>query len=101
MFQPATTALVWAACCLMMAARSVQRGRRIGWWVGMVAAFTLALYSYLFAAFVLPAAGVVLLGGLWGWYRARGLRAGGEDGGSRRGRLRSEDGGAFGVGGVC
>ena len=73
MFQPATTALVWAACCLMMAARTPQRGRRIGWWVGMVAAFTLALYSYLFAAFMLPAAGVVLLGVLWGWVRERGL----------------------------
>ena len=80
MFQPATTALVWAACCLMMAARAVGRGRRIGWWVGMVAAFTLALYSYLFAAFALPAAGVVLLGVLWGWYRERGSRGEGEDG---------------------
>jgi hypothetical protein len=71
MFQPATTALVWAACCLMMATRTVQRGRRFAWWGGMVAAFTLALYSYLFAAFMLPAAGVVLLGVLWGWVSER------------------------------
>ncbi|MFN8466381.1 MAG: glycosyltransferase family 39 protein [Caldilineaceae bacterium] len=82
MFQPATTALVWAACCLMMATRTVQRGRRIWWWVAMVATFTLALYSYLFAAFMLPAAGVVLLGVLWGWYRERGER--GERNGAER-----------------
>ena len=90
MFQPATTALVWAACCLMMAARTPQRGRRIGWWVGMVAAFTLALYSYLFAAFMLPAAGVVLLGVLWGWVRAgiAGWRRGRAQGPAKRGSSR-------------
>ena len=89
MFQPATTALVWAACCLMMAARTPQRGRRIGWWVGMVAAFTLALYSYLFAAFMLPAAGVVLLGVLWGWVRAgTAVEAGTRSGEQRSSRPR-------------
>ncbi|MEZ4716614.1 MAG: hypothetical protein R2851_11090 [Caldilineaceae bacterium] len=33
----------------------------MGWWLAMVAALTAALYSYLFSAFVLPAAGFTLL----------------------------------------
>ncbi len=97
MFQPATTALVWAAYCLMMACAAPQRGRRLGWWLGMVAAFTLALYSYLFAAFMLPAAGVVLLGVLWEWVRTRretgregegGHKVRRNNGSSRQRRLR-------------
>jgi 4-amino-4-deoxy-L-arabinose transferase-like glycosyltransferase len=75
MFQPATTALVWAACFLWLASTSMQRHRRIGWWLAMVVAFTLALYSYLFAAFVLPAAGMVLLGPFVRWLRTRGAPA--------------------------
>ena len=71
MFQPAATALVWGAFCLVMAGGTISRGRRIGWWLGMVAAFSLALYSYLFAAFALPAAGLVLLEPLVQWLRRR------------------------------
>ena len=99
MFQPATTALVWAACCLVMATRTMQRGQRIWWWVGMVAAFTLAMYSYLFAAFMVPAAGVVLLGVLWGWYRREGFA--GRGGGAIRVRdICRRRGGAGGDGGA-
>ena len=34
---------------------------RLGWWAAMVAAWLFAQYSYLFSAFMLPAAGLVLL----------------------------------------
>ena len=71
MFQPATTALVWAACFLLLASTTAQRRPRLGWWLAMVAALTVALYSYLFAAFALPAAGLVLLGPLVHWLRTR------------------------------
>jgi 4-amino-4-deoxy-L-arabinose transferase-like glycosyltransferase len=71
MFQPAATALTWGALCLCAACGSPQGARRFGWWLGMVAALTLAVYSYLFAAFALPAAGVVLLAPLWSWWRRR------------------------------
>ncbi len=71
MFQPAATALTWSALCLCAACGSPQGARRFGWWLGMVAALTLAVYSYLFAAFALPAAGVVLLAPLWSWWRRR------------------------------
>lgn len=71
MFQPAATGLVWGALCLAAACGSPRRLRRLGWWLGMVAAFTLALYSYLFAAFALPAAGLVLLQPLARWWRGR------------------------------
>ncbi len=64
MFQPATTAIVWAAYFLLRAWQEPRRPARLGWWLGMIAAFTFALYSYLFAAFVLPAAGLTLVG-LW------------------------------------
>ena len=65
MFQPAATALVWGAFFQVTALGSSRRFRRWGWWLAMIAAFTLALYSYLFAAFALPAAGIVLLMLLW------------------------------------
>jgi 4-amino-4-deoxy-L-arabinose transferase-like glycosyltransferase len=81
MFQPATTALVWAACFLLLAAKTVERSPRLGWWLAMVAAFVLALYSYLFAAFALPAAALVLLGPLVHWLRARRIAAPGEPSG--------------------
>ncbi len=64
MFQPATMGVVWAACCLAHAWGSAKTSVRTGWWLGMIAAFTLALYSYLFSAFALPAAGLTLLA-LW------------------------------------
>ncbi len=73
MFQPAATALVWGAFCLVAAAAQGATWR-IGWWLAMIAAFTLALYSYLFAAFALPAAGLTLLG-LW-WVDAAGRTPG-------------------------
>ena len=61
MFQPATTGLVWAAYCLVRGWQSASQGRRLPWWIAFVACMTAALYSYLFAAFLLPAAGLTLL----------------------------------------
>jgi hypothetical protein len=61
MFQPATTAIVWAAYCLLRAWETDHTGRRLGWWLGLALALEFALYSYLFSAFVLPAAGVTLI----------------------------------------
>jgi len=69
MFQPAATGGVWAAYCLARGWQGATFGRRLGWWIGLIAAFTFALYSYLFSAFLLPAAGLTLLG-LW-WLDAR------------------------------
>ena len=69
MFQPAATGGVWAAYCLARGWQGATFGRRLGWWIGLIAAFTFALYSYLFSAFLLPAAGLTLLG-LW-WVDAR------------------------------
>jgi hypothetical protein len=66
MFQPATTGLVWAAYCLVRGWQGESRRARLGWWLGMVGAFTFALYSYLFSALVLPAAGLTLVA-LWVW----------------------------------
>ena len=69
MFQPATTGVVWAAYCLARGWQGATIARRLGWWIGLIAAFTFALYSYLFSAFLLPAAGLTLLG-LW-WLATR------------------------------
>ena len=73
MFQPATTALVWAAYALQRAWTTPTRATRWLWWLAMIAAFELALYSYLFSAFMLPAAGVAVGGS---WFRERlGVRS--------------------------
>ncbi|MCB0058643.1 MAG: glycosyltransferase family 39 protein, partial [Caldilineaceae bacterium] len=69
MFQPATTGVVWAAYCLARGWQGATIARRLGWWIGLIAAFTFALYGYLFSAFLLPAAGLTLLG-LW-WLATR------------------------------
>ena len=61
MFQPAATFIVWGGYALARAAGEGDTARRMGWWLAMVAALTAALYSYLFSAFVLPAAGFTLL----------------------------------------
>ena len=69
MFQPAATAIAWAAYFLIRAWESEHFPVRLGWWAGMIAAFLFALYSYLFSAFILPAAGLTLLllaGRKWG-----------------------------------
>ena len=71
MFQPATTAIVWAAYCLHRAGRSPTWPRRWLWWLGLVATLTAALYSYLFSAFVLPAIALLLLAPLLGFWRHR------------------------------
>jgi len=71
MFQPAATALVWSAFFLAAACSTRSRRPRIGWWLALIAAFTFALYSYLFAAFALPAAGLLLLEPLAQWLRRR------------------------------
>jgi uncharacterized membrane protein len=89
MFQPATTALVWVGYCLLRAWQTDQRWQRFGWWVGLILSLEAALYSYLFSAFVLPAAGLTLIG-LW-LGQARGilrLRSGqaGQGAGGREGR---------------
>jgi len=64
MFQPATTGLVCGAYCLLRGWQGERRLARLGWWLGMIAAFLFALYSYLFSALALPAAGLSLLA-LW------------------------------------
>ena len=64
MFQPATTGLVWRAYCLVRGWQGERQRARLGWWLGMIAAFTFALYSYLFSALALPAAGLSLVA-LW------------------------------------
>ena len=62
MFQPAASALIWGAYCLARAWDATTAQRAIGWWLGMLVTLTAALYSYLFSAFLLPAAGLTLLG---------------------------------------
>ncbi len=65
MFQPAATGLVWGGYCLWRAWDAPTHHRSLGWWLGMVLAFTAALYSYLFSAFLMPAAGLTLVGFLF------------------------------------
>ena len=60
MFQPATTAIVWSAVALERAWRVKLPLRRLLWWLAFVLFLELALYAYLFAAFILPAAGLTL-----------------------------------------
>lgn len=62
MFQPAATGLVWGAYALWRAWQASSQRRAWGWWLGMLIAFTAALYSYLFSAFLMPAAGFTLVG---------------------------------------
>ena len=68
MFQPAATAIVWAAFFLVAArehlpslgaspAKSAAPARLLCW-TGLAAALTFALYSYLYAAFFLPGLGL-------------------------------------------
>lgn len=64
MFQLATAAIIWAAYFLVRAWHGTTLKERLRFWLGMVLALEIALYSYLFSAFVLPAAGFTLLG-LW------------------------------------
>ncbi len=64
MFQPATTALVWAGYLLLRAWESPSAWRRLGWWALMCGALLFALYGYLFSALMLPAAGLTLVA-LW------------------------------------
>jgi hypothetical protein len=61
MFQPAATALVWGALCLLLAWESRSAPRRLGLWAAMAICFLFALYAYLFSALALPAAGLSLL----------------------------------------
>lgn len=61
MFQPAATGLVWAGYCMIRAWVAAPAWRRWGWWIGFIVCFELAIYSYLFSAFLLPAAGLTLL----------------------------------------
>jgi len=61
MFQPATTGIVWAGYCLARAWQAETSRQRLGWWLGFLLVMEAALYSYLFSAFMLPAAGLALL----------------------------------------
>ena len=61
MFQPAATAIVWSALALARAWRTESPARRLLWWTLCVLFLELALYSYLFSAFILPAAGLTIL----------------------------------------
>lgn len=61
MFQPATTGILLGALGLFAAWHSTHLGQRLLWWLLLIAGFTFALYSYLFSAFVMPAAGLSLL----------------------------------------
>lgn len=71
MFQPAVTGIVWGGTALWFAWHSTHLRSRLGWWLLLILAFTAALYSYLFSAFVLPSAGLSLLVLFW---RDRSLR---------------------------
>jgi hypothetical protein len=61
MFQPAATGVVWAAYFLLRGWQGATWMTRTGWWVGFALALLASLYSYLFSAFVLPAAGLTLI----------------------------------------
>ncbi|RLT38518.1 MAG: hypothetical protein DWI57_11870 [Chloroflexi bacterium] len=93
MFQPATTALVWATYFLVAALSpppftihnsqftipqspipNPQSPFRILHWLSLLLALTYALYSYLFAAFFLPGLGLTLL--VLAWKRWRLLAEG-------------------------
>lgn len=61
MFQPATTGLVWASYFLLAAWQTEPRIARLWRWAAFALCLELALYTYLFSAFMLPAAGLTLL----------------------------------------
>ncbi len=61
MFQPATTAIVWSSCSLLFAWRRSKDRRRYLWWLLFITTTLAALYSYLFSAFILPAAAMIVL----------------------------------------
>jgi 4-amino-4-deoxy-L-arabinose transferase-like glycosyltransferase len=65
MFQPATTGIVWFAFALWRAWTQPRGLHRLLWWIVAILAVEAALYSYLFSAFVLPAAGLTLLALFW------------------------------------
>lgn len=72
MFQPAVTFIVWAFYGLVMAWQARSIWPRWLWWLLTLLCFELALYSYLFSAFMLPGAGLaLLLWFLWGERRPR------------------------------
>lgn len=61
MFQPATTGSTVAAYALWRAWDGKTPGQQWRWWLLFVVAMSAALYSYLFSAFLMPAAGLTLL----------------------------------------
>jgi hypothetical protein len=72
MFQPAATALVWTGVALLAAWQCERPLTRLLLWAAMAAALLVALYSYLFAALMAPAAGLTLLLLWWADRRAAG-----------------------------
>ncbi len=71
MFQPATTAIVWSACALLLAWQQSGASSRFLWWLLFAGSLIAALYTYLFSAFILPAAGLTVL---FLAYRRRSVR---------------------------
>lgn len=65
MFQPAATGLTVGALALWQAWFAPTIRRQLLWWLLYIVATAAALYSYLFSAFLLPAAGLTLLYLLW------------------------------------
>jgi len=82
MFQPATTGITVGALAFWQAWSAPTWRRQVAWWLLYICATSAALYSYLFSAFLLPAAGLTLFLLPWQapqpnrWYRfGRGLVA--------------------------
>ena len=61
MFQPAATGLVWACYFLLRAWQEKRIVYRALYWLGYLVSIEFALYSYLFSAFMLPAAGLTIV----------------------------------------
>lgn len=61
MFQPATTGIMLGAFALWRAWQTPKVGLRLLWWLAFTGGLLFALYSYLFSAFIMPAAGLSLL----------------------------------------
>jgi len=62
MFQPATTATIWAAYFMHRAWYGETVRQRWPSWLGALICLALALYTYLYVPFILPVAGLTFLG---------------------------------------
>jgi len=100
MFQPAATGLVWAGYFLIRGWRGDRGWARFGWWLGFILAMSAALYGYLFAAFMLPAAGLTVLALALAEWRGRASGDASEDEGAFPWRRFLEGAVAVGVAGL-